>query len=516
MVKINSVIAILALILTTITGCSKNPVSSEQDLLVPVMQSPANQSTNTSLSPLLQWQKVDGASSYTVQISVETAFTKLILYKQAITATNYQMPQGLLTGSTRYYWRIRANNGNIVSPWSTIWSFSTNNSPITPKDPYPADSSTDMNNTLTLSWTCSDVDPNDTISYDVYLIDFYPPTVKIGSNLISTQCLTANLKKGAIYYWRVVAKDNYGNQVSGPIWSFNTRGPWIKLPSLMMKLRYPGCALTNGVLYSLGGGDYDGYLTDIVQAYNINSSAWCLAPSIPRYQYHSRACAVACNNKIYLLGGRSKSVDEFDPSSGSWTIKADMPVPKVDFAAVVIDSMIYVIGGDSTSGYGPSLNSVEVYNTITNSWSSKTNMITSRKAHAACAANGKVYVFGGDDDVYAGVNTVEEYDPSTNTWSPKTSMPTNRMSLSSATVGGLIYVMGGYYYDQNARVTILCSEVERYDPLADSWTTKTPMPQGKFWFGAASDGNYIYTIGGLDLNNNNYDEVYKYDPLLDQ
>jgi N-acetylneuraminic acid mutarotase len=505
---------ILVLLMMSITCCSKNPVSSEQDLLAPVTQSPANQSTNISLAPLLQWQKVDGATSYSVQISVETAFTKLLFYKQAIATNYYQTPQGLLTGSTRYYWRIRANNGNIVSPWSTTWSFFTNNSPIIPNNPYPTDNAIDMNNSLTLSWTCSDIDPNDTISYDVYLIDFYPPTVKIDSNLITTQCLTGNLKKGVTYYWRVVAKDNYGNLVSSPIWMFTTRGPWVKLSSLMIELRYPGCAFVNNTLFSLGGGYDDGYVTDLVQAYNINSNIWEVAPSIPRY--HSRACAVACNNKIYLLGGKSKLVDEFDPNSGSWTIKADMPVPKVDFAAVAIDSMIYVIGGDSTYDYGPSLNSVEVYNTITNSWSSKTNMITPRQGHTACVANGKIYVFGGSDNLYGEVNTVEEYDPSTNTWSPKNSMPTRRMYLSSATVGGLIYVMGGYYNDSYLRQTFLCPEVECFDPLLNSWTSKTLMPQGKMWFGAASDGNYIYTIGGYDLNSHNLDEVYRYDPLLDQ
>ena len=42
------------------------------------------------------------------------------------------------------------------------------------------------------------------------------------------------------------------------------------------------------------------------------------------------------------------------------------------------------------------------------------------------------------------------------------------------------------------------ASVERYDPVANTWTTRADLPAGRYHFGAVFDGtNTIYTFGGL-------------------
>lgn len=73
---------------------------------------------------------------------------------------------------------------------------------------------------LELQWECSDPD-NDSISYDLYLgTEANPPLVD--SNIAENHYYADFLSGDQTYYWRIVARDSYGNQSSSAIWSFAT------------------------------------------------------------------------------------------------------------------------------------------------------------------------------------------------------------------------------------------------------------------------------------------------------
>ena len=59
------------------------------------------------------------------------------------------------------------------------------------------------------------------------------------------------------------------------------------------------------------------------------------------------------------------------------------------------------------------------------------------------------------------------YDPSTQTWATRAPMPTPRSHFAAAAAGGYLYAIGG----------IGVGTVERYDPVADSWTAVAPSPR---------------------------------------
>jgi hypothetical protein len=61
---------------------------------------------------------------YSLQISKTADFVNVILRKDGIEGTTYNLDRSGLTSAGTYYWRVRASNETgEVSPWSNYWMF---------------------------------------------------------------------------------------------------------------------------------------------------------------------------------------------------------------------------------------------------------------------------------------------------------------------------------------------------------------------------------------------------------
>jgi hypothetical protein len=74
---------------------------------------------------------------------------------------------------------------------------------------------------LALTWSGGDPDEGDQIGYDLYLGETdHPPRVCINQPDGSYSCDT--LKPLTTYYWKVVVRDSFGEEVESDLWSFTT------------------------------------------------------------------------------------------------------------------------------------------------------------------------------------------------------------------------------------------------------------------------------------------------------
>ena len=110
------------------------------------------------------------------------------------------------------------------------------------------------------------------------------------------------------------------------------------------------------------------------------------------------------------------------------------------------------------------------------------------------------------------MDTVEAYDPGADTWTSKAPMPTARAALTTCVVDGIIYAIGGY---PSALHNL--APVEAYDPRTDTWTSRAPMPTPRYLLGAGVVGRNICAIGGYrhSLDGPVYSTVEVYDPQTD-
>jgi PKD repeat protein len=183
--------------------------------------SPLDGSTGVSLAPTLTWTASDPNPDHTLSYDVYFGTVNpppLVTSDQ--TANSYQ--PGQLSHQTLYYWRVVARDNIGRETAGPVLSFTTVvNNPPQFVNFSPPDGTTGVALGPTLSWTATDPDPGDTITYDVYFGSSIPPALKTTNQTSSTYNPGA-LSPYSTYYWRIVARDNYGSETTGPLLSFTT------------------------------------------------------------------------------------------------------------------------------------------------------------------------------------------------------------------------------------------------------------------------------------------------------
>ncbi len=171
----------------------------------------------------------------------------------------------------------------------------------------------------------------------------------------------------------------------------------------------------------------------------------------------------------------------------SWVEKAPMPTARGYLETVVVNGKIYAIGGSGPIGTN------EEYDPATDNWITKSPMFIPEQGFAVAVFQDKIYCFGGLPYGNTGVNQV--YDPATDSWETKAPMPTARYGLQANVVEGKIFLMGGVKLNEGYNQGFqLLNITEVYDPLSDTWITKSSMPYSVGYSSATVD-NKIYVIG---------------------
>ncbi|SDY63658.1 N-acetylneuraminic acid mutarotase [Nitrosomonas sp. Nm58] len=85
------------------------------------------------------------------------------------------------------------------------------------------------------------------------------------------------------------------------------------------------------------------------------------------------------------------------------------------------------------------------------------------------------------------------------TWATASPAPSKRTEVVAAAVEGKLYVAGGFSKPsiQNVLKLAISSDVEVYDPAANSWSSTTPLPEGRHHAGMVSYNGLLYVIGGF-------------------
>ncbi len=89
----------------------------------PTLLAPLNNSSSIPTNPVLEWSSVENASSYTLQIATDADFENIIVDDTEIIDTSNQVNDLIIY--TTYFWRVKAANNLVESPWSEVWNFTT-------------------------------------------------------------------------------------------------------------------------------------------------------------------------------------------------------------------------------------------------------------------------------------------------------------------------------------------------------------------------------------------------------
>src|SRR6266540_2783555 len=175
---------------------------------------------------------------------------------------------------------------------------------------------------------------------------------------------------------------------------------------------------------------------------------------------------------------------------GVWTQLAPVPTPTEGMCADSIGNKIYAAYGFS----GGDTNQLRVYDISADSWSAgPAAPLPTRSEGAGIRSADSLYCIGGRSLTV--LSDVDRFSPASNTWTSVASMPTARAGLAVANVGDKIYAIGGRTGTTPCTGTPLTA-VERYDPTTNSWTAVAPLLSARSDLAAAEVGGKIYVFGG--------------------
>lgn len=440
--------------------------------------------------------------------------------------------------------------------------------PNSPYNPYPPDSATNVEHTtldVTLSWTATDPNSGDVLTYGIYLDTLNPPLVQIVAGLTSPSYFLTGLSYNTTYYWNLYITDDQGVTTSGPVWRFTTlphansapNVPTYLYPADNSSWQYPTLDFGWNCTDPEGNSDtlhYDLHLgattspsitlvnndlTDSREITGLNYSTtyyWKVLvhdnhyayTSGPLYSFSTRDCpwfyksdmpsprygfgTTVVNDKIYVIGGTDgmnylTEVLEYDPASDSWTRKTDMPTARSDLGVTAWNGKIYAIGGRSNEA---TFRTNEVYDPQLDSWACLALAPEPHYSITAHAVDGKILTFGGEPTLGLTWGGVFEYDIVANVWGNTSIsiMPEYRYAVCTAIYNYDIYVFSGC-----PPSAYPSAKVDIYHTESNSWTAAAPMIGPANFSAAVSANGFIYVLGGYDQGF--LRRVRKYDPVTD-
>lgn len=183
---------------------------------------------------------------------------------------------------------------------------------------------------------------------------------------------------------------------------------------------------------------------------------------------HEGSVSFSINSAGYVYTGQAaNNFYLYDPSTDTWTAKADFPGGlRYGAAGFATDSFGYV-GTGKNSGNTP-FNDFYKYDPANNTWVAKANYPDSIQGAFSFSVSNTGYFAGGMDITTTTVKKCYAYDETNNQWLPKDSLPYAIAYGFSNVVNGKAYGglgitnLGGAHTDS----------VYEYNPVANTWQSK--------------------------------------------
>ncbi len=200
-----------------------------------------------------------------------------------------------------------------------------------------------------------------------------------------------------------------------------------------------------------------------------------------------------------------------------WAALPDLPYGVSRAAAVVVDGLLYVLGGESAGGNR--IGRVQLYDPVAQTWDGNLPLMPEPVSNVcAVVLDGDVYVPGGTLAVNTTSTLLRRFDVASTTWEvlEDDPLPGSRFGHACAAHDGRLYLFGGFDPGNNNVFT----EPWVYDPalpVGSRWTTGLERPASDGAYGSAvSVGDHIYYAGFIRANPiTDYPFVMRYDPADD-
>jgi non-specific serine/threonine protein kinase len=238
---------------------------------------------------------------------------------------------------------------------------------------------------------------------------------------------------------------------------------------------------------------------------------------------------VTASGRIWVTGGLNplgaslRSVESYDAATGWADCGCDLPQALNHHATALWQGRPVVIGGwigdeEVPAGGQPELAlqvNLETYMLGNDGWETLAPIPVPKVGALAVTVGDRIVVIGGQDGGATGGDRLLQ--PSTlvfdgQVWTEASPLPTPREHVAGATDGRFVYVVGGRPLPGGAAENM--ATLERYDPASDTWERLADMPTARSDLAAVWANGYLIALGGESATGT-YDAVEVYDPATD-
>jgi N-acetylneuraminic acid mutarotase len=222
----------------------------------------------------------------------------------------------------------------------------------------------------------------------------------------------------------------------------------------------------------------------------------------------SESSVTEMNGNMYLSGGvtgkdTSNKIYEYDPAADKWTEFATMPVRIHHHTSASVNGILYIIGGamGDQQQDDPILKEVFAYDSKDGIANQVASLPYKVAAGIAVAFDNHIYLFGGLNKFGTGAyySNVLKYDPVADDWTTAGNFERTREHLSAAVDDSLIYIVGGRNYDFTAGF-ITRPFVDAFNPVTGEWKQLPDLPKATSAGGAGFVKNRLLAVNGEQLN----------------
>ncbi len=187
--------------------------------VVPQLQFPPDGTLNQNILFSFTWKPSPETEVYHLQVSLDSSFTAIVF--DTLTHVDTTVVATHLSYTTKYYWRVNAQNDLGESEYSSVYTFTTALPPPPPPLLASPDSgSQNMPRSFTVSWHPSET----ATTYALQVannIGFVTPIIAV-YNITDTAKSIGPLANATTYYWRVSASNIGGTSAYSSIRSLKT------------------------------------------------------------------------------------------------------------------------------------------------------------------------------------------------------------------------------------------------------------------------------------------------------
>ena len=209
-------------------------------------------------------------------------------------------------------------------------------------------------------------------------------------------------------------------------------------------------------VYHWGGRDSSGPLNTF-SVYDVPFGAWRPLEGIPGGTARSSHTCSLVGNKMLVWGGLGTTglvnkLDIYDFVNETWSQGNPGGTPRYEHSALVVGAKIYFYGGrgsdEDSDGSNDFLDTLEIYDSQEDSWTNGASLRVGLESAAAAVVDSRIYVWGGNRDGSPFQRDLYVYNIDSNTWQKAQSGGTGRRYHAGDSSDGILYFHGGFNGDE--------------------------------------------------------------------